>query len=192
MNGPGDVIMKITSSTTFMKMRPAAIVLLFAMLLIPVLGQDRDLSTEGTPAPVQPEKPVAPKQEAQAAKVSSKADLLAPMLMPARTFQNGNGFTRIAKRGRGLEFHFTAAKMNEVVREIAKVFDCVVVYAGDPERTLTDNYVNITSAAQLLSLITDMTDLVVVYTQRGFIIQQLDSPTIAEVKFSDVVEMSVP
>lgn len=173
-------------------MRPYRIAIVLAVLL-PLAcaqAQDRDLSSFGSTATAAEEKVPAKAPQSSQPKVLSKADLLAPpsaSLLPARTFPAGNGYAKIQSRGRGLDFTFNDARFADAITEISKTFDCVISYAGDPDRRIVGRYGNIRSAGQLLALLTDMSDLVVVVTQRGYIIQQLDSARIPTLKLDDVL-----
>ena len=165
-----------------------------AVLLPLARAEDRDLSSFGSPTtpPALAKTLVAPQTKvATEPKVSSRADLLAPptaSVLPPRTFSAGNGYAKIQSRGRGLDFTFNDARFADAITEISRTFDCVISYAGDPERRVIGRFGNIRSAGQLLALMTDMTDLVVVVTQRGYIIQQLDSARIPTLKLEQVLD----
>lgn len=156
-------------------------------------SSDRDLSFFGSVGRTEAKAPETGAAKARTEpKVSSRADILAlpgAGILPARTFPAGNGFSKIQSRGRGLDFTFNDARFADAITEISNTFDVVISYAGDPDRRVIGRYGNIRSPGQLLALLTDMTDLVVVVTQRGFIIQQLDSSRIPTLNLDDVIEV---
>lgn len=176
----------------------------FAILAGSVFAQtrDRDLSSfgaaerqsaiEAAVAAQQRASESGKAQQPTAPKVATREELLRPPsqggdLLPARTFQTGDGFARIQRRGRGLDFTFNDSPFEEAIAEISRTFDVVITYAGDPDRRIIGRYGNIRTAGELLALLTDMTDLIVVVTQRGFIVQQVDSPRLPTLKLDDVL-----